>query len=64
MARKETQVIADDLARAKLKLESMTPPVAEKKSPESIRRVRAMVANFVASNDVSKQSGDPDEAAA
>lgn len=53
MARTETKTIADDLARARLKLESMTPPPAEKKSPEQIARVRALVAEFVGKNDVS-----------
>jgi hypothetical protein len=58
LARAEAKVIMDDLARAKLKFESMSPPPIEKKSPESIKRVQAMVASFTKSHDVSKESGE------
>lgn len=55
LARGEAKIIMDDLARAKLKRDSMTPPTPEKKSPESIERVRALVADFTKGHDVSKR---------
>lgn len=58
MARSETKVIADDLARSRLKLESMTPAQPEKKSPESIERVRQLVASVTKRNDVSEDCGE------
>lgn len=57
-ARAEAKTITDDLARARLKRDSMKPPVAEKKSPESIARVQALVAGFVKKSDVSDACSD------
>jgi hypothetical protein len=58
LARGEAKIIMDDLARVRLKLDSITPPVSEKKSPEAIARVQALVANFTGKNDVSKSCGE------
>lgn len=46
MARAETRSLADDLARAKLKLESLTPPEAPKVDEAGKARIRSLLQQF------------------
>lgn len=55
LARGEAKTIADDLYRKKATLDALTPVVHEPKSPESIERVRALVAGFTKTHDVSEE---------
>jgi hypothetical protein len=53
LARAEARTMANDLAREKLKAASIAPPKPEKKSPEAIARVRALIAGVRGRHDVS-----------